>query len=68
MNDYNARLLLAFQKGVIKRGQVVQVEIRHDDWCSILHGRSTCTCNADVVLKTDHGDVRILSDGTAETA
>ena len=29
------------------RGEIVHVEIRHDDWCGIFEGRP-CDCNPDV--------------------
>lgn len=58
--DYLAKMIRAHQAGTIRAGQMGVVEVRHDDWCPVLHGRPGCVCNAIVVLDGRE----ILEDGT----
>lgn len=35
------------------RGEVVVVNVYHDDWCAIYHGGEYCNCQPDVKVRKD---------------
>lgn len=44
----------------VKRGNVYQVDIRHESGCGIYTAARLCNCNPDRVLKDDKG--RVLAE------
>jgi hypothetical protein len=45
---YRARLIAAWEAGLIPETGLSGVDVRHDDWCPILAGKRICTCRPDI--------------------
>ncbi len=46
---YLARIVALYAAGGLRRGQVHQVDVLHDDWCPRLRG-GDCQCTPDLAL------------------
>lgn len=33
---------------------LIELNIAHDDWCALLHGKGDCNCEPDVSVRKDH--------------
>lgn len=55
MNEpaYIAAIAQLWRSGAIPRGQVVHVDVVHDDWCPLLAGNGACTCKPLVTVRRD---------------
>lgn len=62
---YMAAILKAQALGLIRPGEVAQVDIAHDTGCPALKRRA-CTCTPEVRLIRGGEVIRIASDGTVE--
>ena len=47
MHDYARRVLRAFERGVLERGEVGDVRVIHDDDCGVFTG-GLCECDCDI--------------------
>lgn len=65
MSDYLTRLLRAHSLGTFRPGEVVTVEVLHDDDCTRPSG-GPCTCRPEVHAKTPAGTRDISDDGTPQ--
>ena len=61
--DYQKRINLALQNGVIDTGTLTHINVQHDDDCPIMHGSRECFCDAKVIVKSNDGDMYIDEDG-----
>lgn len=46
--NYVKKMQELFDAGVIKRGDVLNVLVAHDDWCAIYDGKP-CNCEPDIL-------------------
>lgn len=55
---YLAPLLARLADYPLTPGRVLEVEVRHDEWCDLLAGRGPCNCEPEVELVAEHGEGR----------
>ena len=50
MSAYEEAVEAAFGSGFVKRGDVVNLTVRHDDHCALLASGAECSCLPDLYL------------------
>ena len=60
---YEQRLSKAVNLGIIQKGVVTEVVIKHDNDCPLINGHASCRCDYHVILPTKNGNLYLLSDG-----
>lgn len=48
MENFQVKILELVESGKITRGQMANLDIRHDDWCDRLNGVGPCNCDPDI--------------------
>ena len=48
MENFQVKILELMQSGVLKKGDLANLDIRHDDWCSRLKGIGPCNCDPEI--------------------
>lgn len=53
MDNYKKKVQQAIQAGAFKRGEIYDIDVRHDDWCGVWVGKP-CNCDPDITIGPAH--------------
>lgn len=48
---YLPRIMAAMETSPYPAGSIVDVVVKHDDWCPMLNGGTVCSCDPDVEIE-----------------
>lgn len=49
--NYLEKIEKLVKDGVISRSAVTEVIVAHDDWCPMIRGEESCSCEPDIVTR-----------------
>lgn len=44
--------VIELAQAAAEKGEVIQVDVKHDDWCKIYKGK-ICNCNFEIKIRSD---------------
>jgi len=50
MENFQLKIFELVEKGDLKKGDLANLDIKHDDWCQRLMGTGGCNCNPCITV------------------
>ena len=61
--NYVTKVMKMVEAGIVKRGEVTNIQVLHDKWCAVYVGKD-CNCDPDIEIRPLEdcvNDVKVLS-------
>jgi hypothetical protein len=50
MENFEVKILELVKSGQIQKGDLANLSVQHDDWCSRLQGLGPCNCSPEITV------------------